>query len=39
MTAQDILTGIMRVNVKLAITHPAEFIVLEIDQPMQGTGG
>jgi phage tail sheath protein FI len=39
MTAQDILTGIMRVNVKLAITHPAEFIVLEIDQPMQGAGG
>lgn len=38
MTAQDILTGIMRVNVKLAITHPAEFIVIEIDQPMAQAG-
>ncbi len=39
MTAQDILTGVMRVSVKLAITHPAEFIAIEIDQPMGAPGG
>jgi phage tail sheath protein FI len=39
MTAQDILTGIMRVSIKVAVTHPAEFILIEIEQPMQTAGG
>ena len=35
MTAQDILDGFMNVSVKVAITHPAEFIVITIQQQMQ----
>jgi uncharacterized protein len=35
MTAEDILQGIMNVSVKVAISHPAEFIVLNIQQEMQ----
>lgn len=34
MTAQDILEGIMRISVKLAITHPAEFILIQVEQEM-----
>lgn len=36
MTAQDILDGYMRVMVKIAITRPAEFIVITFEQQMQG---
>ena len=32
MTAQDILEGIMRVNILVAIVRPAEFIVISIEQ-------
>lgn len=35
MTSTDILNGLMRVSIKVAITHPAEFIVLTIEQEMQ----
>ena len=35
MTPVDILDGIMRVNVKVAITRPAEFIVITFQQKMQ----
>jgi uncharacterized protein len=35
MTAQDILDGYLRVSVMVAITHPAEFIVLTFDQQLQ----
>ena len=34
MTADDILNGIMRVTVQLAVTHPAEFLVLTFEQQM-----
>ena len=34
MTAQDILDGVMRVAVKIAVTHPAEFIIIEVEQEM-----
>ena len=34
MTADDLLDGVLRVNVLLAITHPAEFIVIAIEQPL-----
>lgn len=34
MTAEDILEGTMRVAVKLAVTHPAEFIIIEVEQEM-----
>lgn len=34
MTAQDILDGVMRITLKLAVTHPAEFIVVTIEQQM-----
>jgi phage tail sheath protein FI len=34
MTAQDILDGYMRVTILVAITHPAEFIVISIEQQM-----
>ena len=36
MTAQDILDGVMNVSVKVAIAHPAEFIVINLQQQMQG---
>ncbi|MDX1908555.1 MAG: phage tail sheath C-terminal domain-containing protein [Bacteroidia bacterium] len=35
MTPQDILEGVMRVTVKVAITRPAEFIVITFQQKMQ----
>lgn len=35
MTSVDILDGIMRVSVKLAITRPAEFIVINFQQQMK----
>ncbi len=34
MTAQDILDGIMRVSVKIAVTRPAEFIIISFEQEM-----
>ncbi|MEI9888760.1 MAG: phage tail sheath C-terminal domain-containing protein [Rhizomicrobium sp.] len=36
MTAQDILEGAMIVQVLLALTHPAEFVVLIFKQKMEG---
>jgi hypothetical protein len=35
MTADDILDGYMRITVKVAIVHPAEFIVITFQQKMQ----
>ncbi|MTI89280.1 MAG: phage tail sheath family protein [Balneolaceae bacterium] len=35
MTPNDILDGIMRITVKVAITRPAEFIVITFQQKMQ----
>jgi phage tail sheath protein FI len=35
MTPQDILAGIMRITVTIAIVRPAEFIVLNFEQKMQ----
>jgi phage tail sheath protein FI len=35
MTATDILNGIMTLVIKVAITHPVEFIVITISQKMQ----
>lgn len=35
MTADDILQGIMNVSVLVAISHPAEFIVITFQQQMQ----
>ncbi len=35
MTPTDILDGIMRITVKLAVTRPAEFIVITFEQKMQ----
>ncbi|MBL4662484.1 MAG: phage tail sheath family protein [Flavobacteriaceae bacterium] len=35
MTGDDILNGIMRVSVKVAISHPAEFIEITFQQQMQ----
>jgi uncharacterized protein len=35
MTAVDILDGIMRISVKIAVTRPAEFIVITFQQKMQ----
>ncbi|MEM7367440.1 MAG: phage tail sheath C-terminal domain-containing protein [Bacteroidota bacterium] len=35
MTAQDILNGFMRVTVKVAVSHPAEFIVITFQQEQQ----
>jgi uncharacterized protein len=34
MTAQDILNGIMTVIIKVAIAHPAEFLVITFQQTM-----
>ena len=34
MTAQDLLDGYLRVSVLLAVTHPAEFIVVSVEQEM-----
>jgi phage tail sheath protein FI len=38
MNAEDILSGFMNISVKVAITHPAEFIIFTIRQEM-GTPG
>jgi len=35
MTPVDILEGVMRVSIKVAITRPAEFIELTFEQKMQ----
>ncbi|MFT5654874.1 MAG: hypothetical protein ACI9XU_000588 [Arenicella sp.] len=35
MTAEDILGGYLRVSVKVAVTHPAEFLVISFEQEMQ----
>jgi phage tail sheath protein FI len=35
MTNDDILNGIMRVSVKVAVSHPAEFIEITFQQQMQ----
>lgn len=35
MTGDDILEGIMRIAVKVAMTHPAEFIEITFQQQMQ----
>lgn len=35
MTANDILDGLMKITVKVAITRPAEFIVITFQQQMQ----
>ncbi|MEE9361210.1 MAG: phage tail sheath C-terminal domain-containing protein [Cellulophaga sp.] len=35
MTSDDILNGIMRVAVKVAVSHPAEFIEITFQQEMQ----
>lgn len=35
MTADDILNGIMNITVKVAISHPAEFIVITFQQQQQ----
>ena len=35
MTAEDILGGIMRISVLVAISHPAEFIEISFQQQMQ----
>lgn len=34
MTGDDILNGVMNVSVKIAVTHPAEFLVLQFQQQM-----
>lgn len=36
MTSDDILNGILRVNITLCLVHPAEFIELTFTQMMQG---
>lgn len=35
MTANDVLDGIMRISVKIAVSRPAEFIVITFQQKMQ----
>jgi len=35
MTPVDILEGIMRTSIKLAVTRPAEFIIITFEQQMQ----
>lgn len=35
MTSVDVLDGIMRTNIKVAVTRPAEFIVITFEQQMQ----
>lgn len=35
MTGEDILEGIMRITVLVAVTHPAEFIEITFQQQMQ----
>ncbi|CAM4138676.1 phage tail sheath family protein [Pseudoalteromonas byunsanensis] len=38
MTSDDILNGFMKVSVKVAIVHPAEFIVITFEQEMAKSG-
>lgn len=38
MTANDILNGLMNVTIMVAVTHPAEFIVLTFQQQMAVSG-
>jgi uncharacterized protein len=38
MNAADILDGIMNVTIKVAVTHPAEFIVITLQQRMTISG-
>ena len=38
MTPEDLLKGIMRITVKVAVTHPAEFIVISFEQEMAKSG-
>ena len=38
MTADDLLNGYMRISVKVAVVHPAEFIVISFEQ-QQATSG
>ncbi|MCF6437561.1 MULTISPECIES: phage tail sheath family protein [Pseudoalteromonas] len=38
MTSDDILNGFMKVSVKVAIVHPAEFIVISFEQEMAKSG-
>jgi phage tail sheath protein FI len=35
MTSEDILAGILRVTVRVAVTHPAEFIEIKFEEQMQ----
>ena len=35
MTGDDILNGIMRITVLVAVSHPAEFIEITFQQQMQ----
>ncbi|MEM7104645.1 MAG: phage tail sheath C-terminal domain-containing protein [Bacteroidota bacterium] len=35
MTPQDVLDGIMRISIKVAVSRPAEFIVITFQQQMQ----
>lgn len=32
MTGEDLLNGILRITIKVAVTHPAEFIVMTVEQ-------
>jgi len=36
MTPEDILNNIMRVSILVAVTHPAEFLVITLEQQMAG---
>lgn len=36
MTSEDVLNGIMRVQIMVAVAHPAEFIAISVEQQMQG---
>lgn len=38
MTAEDLLNGFMNVTVKVAVVHPAEFIVITFQQQMAKSG-
>jgi len=38
MTPQDVLDGIMRINIGLCVVRPAEFIVVTFEQMVQGAG-
>ena len=39
MSAEDVMDGIMRISVKVAISRPAEFIEITFEQKMQEGGG